>query len=83
MNGELQLALADVAAAAREGLLAMSVAMGLRVMTELMEDELTAKVDVKHAKLPGRTARRHTGADSSVGAERSQGADPPAACADA
>jgi hypothetical protein len=41
-----------VAAAAREGLLAMSVAIGLRVMAELTETELAAKVGPKHAKQP-------------------------------
>jgi putative transposase len=63
---ELHLAITDVAAAAREGLLAMSVAVGLRVMAELMEAELAAKVGPKHAKQPGRTARRHGSADGSV-----------------
>jgi transposase-like protein len=44
----------------------MSVAVGLRVMAELMEAELAAKVGPKHAKQPGRTARRHGSADGSV-----------------
>lgn len=56
----------DAAAAAREGLLAMSVAVGLRVMAELMETELAAKVGPKHAKQPGRAARRHGSAPGSV-----------------
>lgn len=59
LSDELQVALADVANAAREGLLAMSVAAGLRVMGEMVQEELTAIVGPKHAKLPGRTARRH------------------------
>jgi putative transposase len=63
---ELRLAMTDVAAAAREGLLAMSVAVGLRVMAELMETELAAKVGPKHAKQPGRAARRHGSASGSV-----------------
>jgi putative transposase len=63
---ELRLAMTDVAAAAREGLLAMSVAVGLRVMAELMETELAAKVGPKHAKQPGRAARRHGSAPGSV-----------------
>jgi putative transposase len=63
---ELRLAMTDIASSAKEGLLAMSVAVGLRVMAELMEAELAAKVGPKHAKQPGRTARRHGSADGSV-----------------
>jgi putative transposase len=63
---ELRLAMTDVAAAAREGLLAMSVAVGLRVMAELLETELATKVGPKHAKQPGRAARRHGSAPGSV-----------------
>ena len=44
----------------------MSVAVGLRVMAELMETELAAKVGPKHAKQPGRAARRHGSAPGSV-----------------
>jgi putative transposase len=44
----------------------MSVAVGLRVMAELMETELAAKVGPKHAKQPGRAARRHSSAPGSV-----------------
>jgi putative transposase len=63
---ELRLAMTDIASSAKEGLLAMSVAVGLRVMAELMEAELAAKVGPKHAKQPGRTARRHGSAPGSV-----------------
>ena len=66
LSAELQLAFADVAELAREGLLAMSVAAGLRVMNEMMEAEVTDQVGVKHAKLPERTASRHTAAPGSV-----------------
>ena len=66
LSAELQLAFADVAELAREGLLAMSVAVGLRVMNEMMEAELTDRVGPKHAKLPGRTASRHASARGSV-----------------
>ena len=66
LTAELQLAMADVAALAREGLLAMSVGVGLRVMVEMMEAELTDKVGPKHAKIPGRTASRHASASGSV-----------------
>ncbi len=66
LTAELQLAMSDVAALAREGLLAMSVGVGLRVMVEMMEAELTDKVGPKHAKLPGRIANRHASAPGSV-----------------
>jgi putative transposase len=66
LSEELRVALSDVAATAREGLLAMSVGVGLRVMAELMEAEVTAKVGPKHAKIPGRTAKRHASAPGSV-----------------
>jgi putative transposase len=63
---ELRVALSDVAGAAREGLLAMSVGVGLRVMAAMMEAEVTARVGPKHAKIPGRTATRHASAPGSV-----------------
>jgi putative transposase len=66
LSEELRLQLAEVAGAAREGLLAMSVAVGLRVMAEMMDEELTAKVGPKHAKIPGRSATRHASAPGSV-----------------
>ena len=66
LSEELRLAFADVAGAAREGLLAMSVAVGMRVMAEMMEDELTARVGPRHAKLPERHASRHGTAPGSV-----------------
>jgi len=62
----VQVALQDIAATAREGLLALSVSVGLAVMAEMMESEVTAKVGLKHAKLADRTARRHAATDSSV-----------------
>ncbi len=66
LSDELRLALGDVVGAAREGLLAMSVAVGLRVMAEMMDDEVTTKVGPKHAKLPDRRASRHGAAPGSV-----------------
>lgn len=66
LSAELQLAFTDVAELAREGLLAMSVGIGLRVMTEMMEAEVTDRVGPKHAKIPGRTASRHASAHGSV-----------------
>src|SRR5579859_4076837 len=66
LSEELRLAFGEIAGAAREGLLAMSVAVGLRVMAEMMEEELAAKVGAKHAKLADRTASRHGRAAGSV-----------------
>lgn len=66
LSAELQLAFADVAELAREGLLAMSVGVGLRVMAEMMESELTGRVGPKHARIPERTASRHASAPGSV-----------------
>jgi transposase-like protein len=63
---ELRLAMTDIISSAKEGLLAMSVVVGLRVMAELLEAELVAKVGPKHAKQPGRAARRHGSAPGSV-----------------
>ena len=51
---------------AEEGLLALSVAIGLRVMVEMMEEELARRVGPKHAKLVGRRATRHASAPGSV-----------------
>jgi transposase-like protein len=59
-------ALTEVVGAAREGLLAMSVGVGLRVFAEMMEDELATRVGPKHAKLTERAASRHGSAPGSV-----------------
>ena len=66
MPAELRVALADIVDLAREGLLAMSVGVGLAVMVEMMEEELTAKVGPKNAKIPDRAASRHASAPGSV-----------------
>ncbi len=66
LSEELRLAFSELAGAAREGLLAMSVSVGMRVLIEMMEEELTAKVGPKHAKIPGRSATRHASAPGSV-----------------
>jgi putative transposase len=66
LSEELRASLAEIADMAREGLLAMSVGVGLRVFAEMMEEEITARVGVKHAKLAGRTASRHGSAPGSV-----------------
>ena len=66
LNGEVTLALADVAATVREGLLAMSCAAGLAVMSELMRAELTERVGPKGKHLANRTTTRHGSTSGSV-----------------
>lgn len=66
LPAELTVALTDIAEVAREGLLALSVSTGLAVMAQMMQDEITAVVGPKHAKLPDRTAVRHTPTPTSV-----------------
>jgi transposase-like protein len=63
---ELRLAMTDIASCAHEGLLAMSVAVGLRVMGELLDAELATKVGAKGKHDPDRTASRHGTAPGSV-----------------
>jgi putative transposase len=66
LSGELRVALSDIAGAAREGLLAMSVGVGLGVMAEMMEAEVAGRVGAKHAKRPEREASRHGRAPEDV-----------------
>ncbi len=66
LSEDLRLAFTELADAAREGLLAVSVSVGPRVLAEMMEEEVTAKVGPKHAKIPGRIAIRHATARGSV-----------------
>ena len=71
---EATVALADVAGAVKDGLLGFCANVGLVVMRQLMEAELTARVGPKHAKLadPHRQrawSRRPTQV-SRLGAER-------------
>ena len=56
---ELTLGLADIAAVAREGLLAMSVAAGMAVMQTMFKAQVIAAAGVKGKHNPGRTAVRH------------------------
>jgi putative transposase len=51
LPSEATIALADVAGAMREGLLAFASATGLAVLQKMMEAELTARIGPKHAKL--------------------------------
>lgn len=62
----LELAMTDIAEAAREGLLAMSVAAGMAVMHELMEEEVSALAGPKGAHDPRRLVYRHGHEDGQV-----------------
>jgi putative transposase len=55
----VQLALADIGAVAREGLLAMSVAAGMAVMQAMFDAEITAVCGPKGRHDADRTASRH------------------------
>ncbi len=59
-------ALGDLAAAAREGLMALSVGVGLGVLCELMEAEVEEVVGPKGRHLPERRAKRHGHEPASV-----------------
>lgn len=63
---EISLALADIAAVAREGLLAMSVAAGMAVMATMFEAEIAAVAGVKGKHNPDREAVRHGTGKGSV-----------------
>jgi putative transposase len=56
---EIQEALGELVGAAREGLLALSVGLGLGVVHELMEREVEEVVGPKGKHDPDRTAKRH------------------------
>src|SRR5256885_4926951 len=60
LPAEVRLALTDIAGAAREGLLAMSVAAGMAVMRAMFDAEITAVCVPrgKHDPRPGRGASR-------------------------
>jgi putative transposase len=63
----VRVSLAAIAGVAREGLLAMSASVGLMVMHEMMNVEMTAKVGAaKHAKVADRQANWHGDAPGSV-----------------
>jgi putative transposase len=55
----VQEALGELVGAAREGLLALSVGVGLGVLAELMEEEVEEVVGAKGRHDPGRVAVRH------------------------
>jgi putative transposase len=59
LPAHVQEALGELAVAAREGLLALSVGVGLGVLAELMEEEVVEVVGAKGKHDPDRTAVRH------------------------
>jgi putative transposase len=63
---QVQQALGELVGAAREGLLALSVGVGLGVVHELMEAEVTEVVGPKGKHDPDRVAKRHGHEDGSM-----------------
>src|ERR671934_249376 len=66
LPAKIQEALGELVGAAREGLLALSVGVGLGVVHELMELEVDAVVGPKGKHNPGRAAKRHGHEDGSM-----------------
>src|ERR1700691_994666 len=63
---EIALAMADIAGAAREGLLAMSVAAGMAVMAAMFEAEIDGACGPKGKHDAGRASVRHGTGKGSV-----------------
>ena len=63
---EATVALADLASAVKDGLLGFCADVGLMVMRQVMDDELTRRIGPKHAKLAARTANWHGTTTGSV-----------------
>ena len=63
---EATVALADLAAAVKDGLLGFCADVGLMVMRQVMDDELARRIGPKHAKLEARTANWHGTTTGSV-----------------
>jgi putative transposase len=59
LPARVQEALGELVGAAKEGLLALSVGVGLGVLSELMEEEVDDVVGPKGKRNPDRTAVRH------------------------
>src|SRR4051794_29665602 len=72
-------ALGELASAAKDGLLALSVGVGLGVLHELMESEVDKVVGAKGRHIPGHTAVRHGHEDDEVTLGREACAGQPAA----
>jgi len=66
LPARVQEALGQLVGAAKEGLLALSVGVGLGVLTELMEEEVEEVVGVTGRHDPDRTAVRHGHEDGEV-----------------
>jgi putative transposase len=66
LPAEIREALGELVGAAREGLLALSVGVGLRVVHELMEAEVTEIVGPRGKHDPDRAASRHGHEDGSM-----------------
>jgi transposase-like protein len=66
LPAEVRLALGDIAGAAREGLLAMSVAAGMAVMQAMFDAEITAVCGPRGKHDPERSAVRHGAVRGSV-----------------
>ncbi|HWI70960.1 MAG TPA: IS256 family transposase [Baekduia sp.] len=66
LPARIQEALGELVGAAREGLLALSVGVGLGVVHELMELEVDEVVGPKSKHNPDRTAKRHGHEDGSM-----------------
>ncbi len=66
LPASVQDALGELAGAAKEGLLALSVGVGLGVLGEIMEAELDEVLGPKHARISERTAVRHGHEDGEV-----------------
>jgi putative transposase len=66
LPAEVRLALTDIAGAAREGLLAMSVAAGMAVMQTMFKAEIAAACGPKGRHDPDRAAVRHGAGRGSV-----------------
>lgn len=63
---EIAVAMTDIAGAARDGLMAMSVAAGMAVMQTLFEAEIAQACGPKGKHHPGRAAVRHGAGKGSV-----------------
>src|SRR2546430_1109109 len=66
LPAEVRLALTDIAGAARDGLLAMSVAAGMAVMQAMFDAEITNACGPRGQHDPNRTAVRHGAGEGSV-----------------
>src|SRR3954452_24058660 len=73
---QIQDALGELVGAAREGLLALSVGVGLGVVHELMELEVTGVVGAKGKHDADRTAKRHGHGEPSAPTSSHSGSRP-------